>query len=96
MVSLENRYIITSNRESGFGRYDVLMEPRNRQDDGIIMEFKVQDPEEEKDLEETAQAALDQISERKYASLLEMKGVPKSKIREYGFAFCGKRVRIKN
>lgn len=94
MVTLENRYIITSNRESGFGRYDVLLEPRDTQGFGIIMEFKVQEPGEEKELADTVESALLQIAEKEYASVLEARGVPKERIRKYGFAFCGKKVVI--
>ncbi|MCI8648255.1 MAG: hypothetical protein HFE76_16010, partial [Firmicutes bacterium] len=95
MVELSDRYIITSNRESGFGRYDVMLEPKNREDDGILLEFKVHDPEDERDLEETAAAALAQIEEKQYAGALLAKGIPADRIRSYGFAFEGKTVLIR-
>ena len=71
MVDLADRYVITSNRESGFGRYDVLLEPCGKEDDGIILEFKVRDPEDEETLEETVKAALAQIRKKQYAAGLE-------------------------
>ena len=94
MVELAGRYQITSNRESGFGRYDVLLWPKNQKDDGIILEFKVHDPEEEKDLGETAGKALEQIARMKYETMLIEAGIPKERIRKYGFAFEGKKVLI--
>ena len=94
MVALEDRYVITSNRESGFGRYDIMLEPRDIQDAGMIIEFKVQAAKDEKTLEDTVKSALWQIEEKQYASVLEEKGVSKNRIRKYGFAFCGKRVLI--
>ncbi|MDY4839560.1 MAG: AAA family ATPase [Lachnospiraceae bacterium] len=94
MVDLRDRYKITSNRESGFGRYDVLLEPLRKEDDGIILEFKVYDEYEEKTLSDTVAAALGQIEEKQYEKVLLDRGVPKEKIRKYGFAFEGKKVLI--
>ena len=94
IVELEDRYTITSNRESGFGRYDVLLEPRDSKDNAMILEFKVHEPDSERRLEDTAKNALKQIDEKKYAAILASKGIPQEKIRKYGFAFCGKEIFI--
>ncbi len=96
MVELRDRYIITSNRESGFGRYDVMLEPveGKEEDDAIIIEFKVQEPEDEPELADTVKEALNQIHRKKYQAALEARGIPRERIRKYGFAFCGKRVLI--
>ncbi|MDE6851851.1 MAG: PD-(D/E)XK nuclease domain-containing protein, partial [Lachnospiraceae bacterium] len=96
MVDLSDRYMITSNRESGFGRYDVMLEPLqiNETLPAIIMEFKVYRPTKEKDLEETVQMALQQIQDKGYAKALEAKGFSPERIKKYGFAFEGKRVLI--
>ncbi len=94
MVDLAGRYVLTSNRESGFGRYDVMLEPLRPEDDGIILEFKVFQRKKEKDLKCTVERALKQIEEKKYADVLIAKGIPRERIRKYGFAFCGKNVRI--
>ena len=69
-----------------------MLEPGNpKEDDGIILEFKVYDPEDEETLKDTVAAALQQIEEKRYASILEEKGIPADKIRKYGFVFKGKR-----
>ncbi len=94
MVELSGRYVITSNRESGFGRYDVMLKPKNSADDAMVMEFKVHDPEDEETLKDTVDAALLQMKEKKYAASLEAEGIPVGHIRMYGFAFEGKKVLI--
>jgi hypothetical protein len=94
MVDLQGRYVITSNRESGYGRYDIMLEPLNDKDDAIIIEFKVMSTRREKNLEETVQAALQQIEEKDYARQLIDKGISAERIRRYGFAFEGKTVLI--
>ena len=95
MVELNDKYVVSSNRESGFGRYDVVLEPKNKSDDAIIIEFKVQDANDgEKDLSDTVKASLRQIENKNYEAVLLSKGIEKNHIRKLGFAFCGKRVLI--
>ena len=95
IVDLQNRYFITSNQESGFGRYDVVLEPKNScTDDAIILEFKVRNKRREASLEDTVQEALQQIEKKQYAERLTARGIPKEHIRSYGFAFQGKTVLI--
>ena len=94
LVSLQNRYVITSNRESGFGRYDVVLEPISDCDDAIIMEFKVFNSRREKNLEDTLKNALQQIEDKKYEMNLLARGIPENRIRKYGFVFEGKCVLI--
>ena len=95
IVDLQKRYVITSNRESGFGRYDVMLEPKNPQmDNAIILEFKIHDPDDEETLKDTVQEALEQIERKQYAAQLVSRGIPREHIRSYGFAFQGKHVLI--
>lgn len=95
MVELSGQYAVTSNRESGFGRYDVMLEPLYPgRDDGIILEFKVFQPKRERNLEDTVKAALKQIEEKKYDSQLITKGISEERIHSYGLAFRGKEVLI--
>jgi hypothetical protein len=93
IVDLRERYVVTSNRESGFGRYDVMLEPRG-EDDAIILEFKVFNQRKEKTLEDTVASALAQIDEKNYGQILIDKGIEKEHIRKYGFAFQGQNVLI--
>ena len=94
MVDLAERYVVTSNQESGFGRYDVMLEPRDKNDDAMILEFKVFNPRRETSLEDTVQSALAQIEEKQYEAALIARGIPSEHIRKYGFAFEGKQVLI--
>lgn len=95
MVDLQDKYHITSNRESGFGRYDIMFEPVEiGQSDAIILEFKVIDPESEADLNATVNSALEQIRHKQYDAQLLARGFRPDQIRAYGFAFQGKQVLI--
>ena len=94
MVDLRERYRITSNRESGFGRYDIVLEPLSEKEDAIIIEFKVRNRRREPNLEDTLQNALKQIEEKQYETQLIARGIEKERIRKYGFAFEGKTVLI--
>lgn len=94
VVDLAEEYVITSNRESGLGRYDVVIEPKKADGDAFILEFKVQDKEEESTLAETVAAAHAQIEEKQYEAALLARGIREEKIHKYGFAFQGKKVLI--
>ena len=96
LVELRDIYEIKSNRESGYGRYDVMLVPKgdDRKYNAIILEFKVYDSYDESTLEDTAQSALRQIEEKNYDAELIARGIEKERIRHYGFAFEGKKVLI--
>ena len=97
MVDQTENYIITSNRESGYGRYDIMLEPIDKSNENlpcIVIEFKVINPKKEKTLEETVEAALNQIEDKGYDAELVKRGVKKENIHHYGFAFRGKNVLI--
>lgn len=96
ITELNEEYIITSNRESGFGRYDVMMEPRDQSKNAFIFEFKVHNPKKESSLEDTVATALKQIEEKQYEAILISKGIAQNKIYKFGFAFEGKNVLIGN
>ncbi len=99
MAGQRNNYIIKSNRESGFGRYDVMMIPKHSTNEAgkklpaIVLEFKVK-KSSEKTLEEAVQAAHRQIEEKRYDEEILALGIEKERIRHYGFAFEGKKVLI--
>ena len=97
MVDQTENYIINSNRESGYGRYDIMLEPIDKTNEklpGIVIEFKVINPRKENSLEETVEAALKQIEEKNYNAELIKRGVKEENIHHYGFAFKGKEVLI--
>ena len=94
LVELRDRYQIRSNRESGYGRYDVMLTPVTEVDDAIVIEFKVHEPDEEESLQDTVRGALEQITEKNYDAELLAQGISADRIRHYGFAFEGKKVLI--
>lgn len=94
LVELQNRYQLRSNRESGFGRYDVMLEPKDQNGDAYILEFKVKNKRKEANLEETLAAAKKQIEEKQYAAELISRGIAEERIHSYGFVFEGKQVLI--
>ena len=96
LVDMANEYMVKSNPESGFGRYDVVMEPKDAKDTAVIMGFKVYDSEVgEESLEDTAKNALLQIEEKQYSADLVHRGIPEDHILKYGFAFEGEKCLIR-
>jgi len=94
LVDLRDQYEIKSNRESGYGRYDVMLIPFDKEKDAMILEFKVHEPDEESSLQDTVQSALQQIDSKNYDAELLTRGIKEKQIRHYGFAFHGKQVLI--
>ncbi len=91
VVNMADTYNVRSNRESGYGRYDVMLEPVDKNGKAFIFEFKVLDPDEDEEtLEDTLAAAHRQIAEKKYETELVSRGFAPEKIRKYGFAFRGR------
>ena len=98
MVDQIENYLIISNRESGYGRYDIMLEPIDKSNEklpGIVIEFKVINPKKETTLEDTVEAALEQIEEKKYVTDLVTAGINEERIYKLGFAFAGKEVLVK-
>lgn len=95
VVELAADYVITSNRESGRGRYDVMLEPKDtRNGEAFLLEFKVHEKEDGDSMEDTVRLAHAQMEEKRYAESLIAKGIPEEHIHKYGFAFEGKKVLI--
>ena len=94
LAELLDRYVVTSNRESGFGRYDIMLEPKEKGQDAFIIEFKVARAARGETLEDAVRSALKQIEEMKYETTLRSRGIEPGRVRKYGFAFEGKKVLI--
>ena len=92
LVGLKDSYYVKSNRESGFGRYDIMLEPKDKNGNSFVMEFKVLEDAEEKTIEDTIENAKKQIKERRYSEDLEERGY--TKITKMVFAFKGKEVKM--
>ena len=92
LVGLKDTYYVNSNRESGMGRYDIMLEPKDKNGNSFIMEFKVLEDKEEKTIEETIENAKKQIEEKGYESNLRERGF--KNITKMVYAFKGKEVRM--
>ena len=92
LVGLKDSYYVKSNRESGYGRYDIMLEPKDKNGNSFIMEFKVYKEDKEKDIDDTIENAKKQIEERKYEEDLQERGY--TNITKMVFAFKGKEVKM--
>ena len=92
LVGLKDTYYVNSNRESGYGRYDIMLEPKEKNGNSFIMEFKVLENEEEKTIEDTISNAKKQIEEKGYETTLRERGF--TNITKMVFAFKGKDVKM--
>lgn len=92
LVGLRDTYYVNSNRESGFGRYDIMLEPKDKSANSFIMEFKIYKEEKEKSIEETIKNAKKQIEEKQYEASLKERGF--SNITKMVFAFKGKEIKM--
>ena len=93
LVGLKDSYYVNSNRESGFGRYDIMLEPKDKNGNSFIMEFKVMEDMEEKTLEDTIENAKKQIEEKGYEENLRERGF--THITKMVYAFHGKQVEMR-
>jgi hypothetical protein len=93
MVHLQSDYRISSNRESGYGRYDIILHPLKKELPGFVFEFKKFDEDDEETIQQTLDAAFEQMLEKRYASILESEGC--TNIHHIAIAFKGKEVKMK-
>ena len=93
MLVSSGAYEVSSNRESGLGRYDILLRPRDLSRQGVIMELKLYDPMYDESVESVLDSALRQIEDKQYAATLRAAGV--TDILKMAITFDGKRVWVK-
>jgi hypothetical protein len=92
LVYLNGRYLVKSNAESGYGRYDISLVPLDKNGVGVILEFKVVDEDDDKTLENAVKSALKQIEDKQYETELRAMGI--TEVYKYGVAFEGKKVKV--
>jgi hypothetical protein len=92
LVALKDSYYVNSNRESGIGRYDIMLEPKDKSGNAFIMEFKVYREDKESTIEDTIENAKKQIEDKKYEASLKERGF--LNVTKMVFAFNGKDVKI--